>query len=273
MLVATIIFLVLLILAVLYVSMIMPRATDQPDMSKILTDYAHRGLFDNKTVPENSLAAFARSVERGFGIELDIQLTADGRVVVFHDYTLTRMCGVDAKVSELTLKELRQHRLLGSQYTIPTLAEVLKLVDGRVPLLVELKGESTSDALCLPAARLLDEYDGPYCVESFNPMLLRWFKIHRPEVARGQLVTNLIAEKRKGNKLLNLLLSGLLLNFLSRPDFIACDVKHTGGPAYYLCAKIFRAKRFYWTVRNPEDFEAIRESEAWSIFERLIPKK
>jgi hypothetical protein len=104
-------------------------------------------------------------------------------------------------------------------------------------------------------------------------MLLRWFKIHRPEVARGQLVTNLIAEKRKGNKLLNLLLSGLLLNFLSRPDFIACDVKHTGGPAYYLCAKIFRAKRFYWTVRSPEDFEAIRESEAWSIFERLIPKK
>ncbi len=267
-----IVFLILVILAVLYVLMIMPRATDQPDMSKILVDYAHRGLFDNKTVPENSLGAFRRAVECGVGIELDVQLTADGQVVVFHDYTLTRVCGVDAKLSEMTLEDLREYRLLGSEYTVPTLEEVLQLVDGRVPLLVELKGESTQADICPATARLLDEYKGPYCVESFNPMLLRWFKKNRPQVARGQLVTNLLAEKRKGNKLLNLLLSGLLLNFLSRPDFIACDVNHTGGPAFYICAKVFRTKRFYWTVRNRQDFEAIRESEAWSIFERFIPK-
>lgn len=272
MVVVAIVFLTLVILAVIYVSMIMPRATDQPDMSKILVDYAHRGLFDNKTVPENSLEAFRRATELGFGIELDVQLTADGHVVVFHDYTLTRVCGADVKLSDLTLDELRAHRLLGSQYTIPTLAEVLELVDGRVPLLIELKGESTNDDVCLPTARLLDDYNGPFCVESFNPMLLRWFKIHRSEIARGQLVTNLLVEKKTGNKFLNFLLSGLLLNFLSRPDFIACDVKHTGGPSYYICAKLFKTKRFYWTVRNRDDFEAIRESEAWSIFERFIPR-
>ena len=271
--VIAIIFLVLVILAVIYISMIMPRATDQPDMSKILTDYAHRGLFDNKAVPENSIEAFRKAVEHGFGIELDVQLTADGHAVVFHDYTLKRVCGADVKLSQLSLSELRGYRLLGSKYTIPTLEEVLELVDGRVPLLVELKGESANDNICLPTARLLDTYDGPFCVESFNPMLLRWFKVHRPEIARGQLVTNLLAEKKDGNKLLNFLLSGMLLNFLSRPDFVACDVKHTGGPSYYICAKIFRVKRFYWTVRNRDDFQAIRESEAWSIFERFVPHK
>lgn len=265
-----IVFLVLLILAVVYVSMIMPRATEQPDMSKVLTDYAHRGLF-NREVPENSLGAFHRAVERGYGIELDIQLTADKRVVVFHDYTLKRMCGEDVKVSQLTLAQLRTYRLAGTDYTIPTLAEVLNTVRGRVPLLIELKGETVDDALCFRAAKLLDEYDGPYLVESFNPFLLRWFKIHRPEIARGQLVTNLLAEKREGNVIVNLVLSGMLLNFLSRPDIIACDARHTGGPAYYICAKLFRAKRFYWTVRDPEDFEAIRQSEAWSIFERFLP--
>lgn len=272
MVVVAIVFLVLLILTVIYVSMIMPRATEKPDMSKVLVDYAHRGLFD-RTVPENSLGAFRRSVEHGFGIELDIQLTADKKVVVFHDYTLKRMCGVDIKLSDLTLAQLREYKLGDSQETIPTLREVLRLVDGRVPLLIELKGENGDDSLCFHAARLLDEYDGPYMVESFNPLLLRWFKIHRPEIVRGQLVTNLLSEKRKGNKLVNLLLSGMLLNFLSRPDVIACDGRHTGGPAYYICAQVFRAKRFYWTVRDRDDFDAIRESEAWSIFERFIPKK
>ena len=272
MVIVAIVFLSLLILSVLYIAMIMPRATDQPDMKAILTDYAHRGLFD-KTAPENSLAAFRRSVERGFGIELDVQLTADGQVVVFHDYTLERMCRADVRVSELTLKDLRSYRLLDTEYTIPTLKEVLTLVGGRVPLLIELKGESANDDLCLPVARLLDEYEGPFCVESFNPMLLRWFKVHRPEIARGQLVTNLLVEKKDGNRFLNFLLTGLFLNFLSRPDFIACDIKHMGGPSYFICAKLFRVKRFYWTVRDKEDFEAIRESEAWSIFERFLPQK
>ena len=266
-----ILFLIFLIVAVVYISMIMPRATDQPDMEKILVDYAHRGLFDNKSVPENSLAAFRNATERGFGIELDVQLTKDGHVVVFHDYTLDRVCGAKGKVAELTLEELRRYRLLGTEEGIPTLVEVLELVDGRVPLLVEIKGESANDALCLATALLLDEYDGAFCVESFNPLLLYWFKTHRPEVARGQLVTNLMKTRKNGNKIVNFLLTGLLLNFLSRPDFIACDIKHMGGPSFYLCVKLFRAKQVYWTVKEREDFEAIREADAWSIFEGFIP--
>ena len=141
-----------------------------------------------------------------------------------------------------------------------------------MPLLVELKGESAADDLCFAAVRLLDEYEGPFLVESFNPLLLRWFKTHRPEVARGQLVTNAMKCRKDGNPFVNFLLTGLLLNFLSRPDFIACDIRHMGGPSFYLCAKVFRVKRVYWTVRSKEDFAAIREAESWSIFEGFIPQ-
>ena len=181
------------------------------------------------------------------------------------------MCGAKGKVSELTLEELRRFRLLGTEEGIPTLSEVLEVVNGQVPLLVELKGESTNDDVCLATARLLDEYEGVFSVESFNPLLLRWFKTHRPEVARGQLVTNMMKTRKDGNKLLNFLLTSLLLNFLSRPDFIACDIKHMGGPSFYICVKLFRAKQVYWTVKSRDDFDAIREAEAYSIFEGFIP--
>lgn len=267
-----VVFLILLIVVVLYISMIMPRATDRPDMEGILVNYAHRGLFDNKRFPENSLGAFRAAADRGFGIELDVQLTRDGKVVVFHDYTLDRICGQNGTVSKMTLKELRACRLLNTDFTIPTLKEVLETVNGRVPLLIELKGESANDRLCLAVARLLDEYDGPFCVESFNPLLLRWFKIHRPEIARGQLVTNMLETRKNGNKVVNFLLTGMLLNFLSRPDFIACDIQHMGGPSFYVCIKVFRAKQVYWTVKRREEFDAIREADAWSIFEGFIPR-
>ena len=270
--VVIIVFLILLIVGVAYISMIMPRATDQPDMEKVLAHYAHRGLFDNKKIPENSLAAFENAVKHGFGIELDVQLTKDGHVVVFHDYTLDRVCGEKGKIADMTLEELRGYRLLGTEEGIPTLREVLEVVNCQVPLLVELKGESANDDLCLATARLLDEYDGAFCVESFNPLLLYWFKTHRPEVARGQLVTNMMKVRKNGNKLVNFLLTGLLLNFLSRPDFIACDIKHMDGPSFYVCVKLFRAKQVYWTVRSRDDFEAIREADAYSIFEGFIPR-
>lgn len=128
----------LLILAILYMIAIAParRPLGEPFVS---TKYAHRGLHD-KELPENSLAAFGAAVDRGFGIELDVRLTKDGVLVVFHDDTLTRMCGVDKRVSELTLDEIKELKLAGSEYGVPTLEEFLDCVGGKVPLLIELKG-------------------------------------------------------------------------------------------------------------------------------------
>lgn len=268
-----IIALVLLLLTALYISLIMPRSMGKPDVAPFLTDYAHRGLFDNKTLPENSLGAFRHAVENGFAIELDVQLSKDGEVMVFHDYTLDRVCGVEGKVCDKTAKELSEIHLLGTEYTVPTLREVLKLVDGKVPLLVELKGEKVDDSLCWKVGPMLDVYDGEYCVESFNPFLLRWYKKHRPEVVRGQLVTNLLKTKKNGNKVLNFLLSFLFLNCMSRPDFIACDENHTGGPALWICHRVFRAPLIFWTVRKVENMNLHRKKGATSIFEGFVPRR
>ena len=127
----------------------------------------------------------------GYGIEFDIHKTCDGHVVVFHDDTLTRMCGVEGKVEQKTLAELKELRRLGTDQQIPTLEEMLALVDGRVPLLVELKGESTATGLCPVADAILSQYKGDYIIESFNPLLVRWYRKNRPNVIRGQLFCNL----------------------------------------------------------------------------------
>ena len=130
--------LVFIILSVIYISFIMPRLIDRADMSYLKVDYAHRGLH-NEELPENSIGAFKNAVEHRYGIELDIQLSKDKVPMVFHDATLTRVCGIDAKLADYTCEELCRMKLLGSEYTIPTLKEVLETVDGKVPLLVEFK--------------------------------------------------------------------------------------------------------------------------------------
>ncbi len=267
---ATIIFLVLLVLFSLYLFSISPRLRDRADMDLLMVDYAHRGLWNEK-YPENSLPAFALAADAGFGIELDIQLTKDNRIVVFHDYDLVRMCGVDKKICELTYDELCEYRLNGTIFGIPTLAEVLKLVDSRVPLLVELKGEDGSTELCKRVAPLLDKYQGALCVESFNPLLLRWFKKFRPRYARGQLVTKVTKKNRKGSAIVGFALTNLLLNTLSRPDFIAVDGKIRKRPMIFLCERLFRAKIFVWTVRNRKDYQLCQRERHHSIFERFIP--
>ena len=267
-----VVFIILVILIMTYALLIMPRVTMRPDMRNITTDYAHRGFFDNSDgVPENSMAAFRYAVLGGFGIELDLQLTADGEVVVFHDYSLKRMCGEDVELSSLTLEAIREYRLLGSNLGIPTFGEVLELVDGKVPLLVELKGESGDTSLCVAVAKILDTYRGAYCVESFNPLLLKWFKKNRPDVIRGQLVTNLFKSKKKGSFIRNLLLTGMLTNCLSSPDFIAVDEKYIKALPVRACTSLFGAKLFVWTVRKKEHFDINRENGDCSIFEGFDP--
>ena len=161
--------LVFLLIAAIYVALILPRLINRADMTGIVEDYAHRGLH-NETLPENSLGAFQNAVDNRIGIELDIQLSKDNVPMVFHDASLKRVCDIDAKLCEYTAEELGQIKLLGTDYTIPTFETVLDLVDGRVPLLVEFK-HGNSD-LCKIACDMLDNYNGAFCVESFDPTLL-----------------------------------------------------------------------------------------------------
>ena len=194
-------------LFLLYLLSIMPRMVGKPDYSILRGSlFAHRGLFDNNTdTPENSMKAFRKAVEAGYGIELDIHLSKDkipvvfhdftlqrmcGKdkiPVVFHDFTLQRMCGVPGAPEDYTLEELRRFRLLDTEEKIPTFREFLDLVDGRVPLLVEIKSEDPDMTICEKVNAMLLEYKGPYCIEAFNPLVLYWFRKHRSDVVRGQL--------------------------------------------------------------------------------------
>ena len=214
--------------------------------------YAHRGVYDNERVPENSLAAFRGAVSRRIGIELDIHRTADGEVVVFHDNTLARMCRDSRRPEEMTLAQLKECRLLGTAETIPTLHEVLHLVNGRVPLIVELKGENGDTSLCDAAMPILENYRGAYCVESFNPLLVRAYAKLAPHVMRGILTTKYRKDGEKRG-ILGWALTNMLLNFLCRPDFVA--VRHPYGKflPVRLCRKI-GAVTFAWTVKEVAEY-------------------
>lgn len=215
---------------------------------------AHRGLHGGETV-ENTLEAFRKATEKGYGVELDIQLSSDGIPVVTHDYDLKRVFGVEKKVNSLTCSELNA---LG----VPALSEVLDILDGRVPLVAEIKGEDFSTEVCEKAAKLLDGYTGLYCVESFNPFHLMWFRKNRKNVIRGQLSTA-FGKKRDGKRnLVHTLLRHLLLNFISRPHFIAYEHKYFGASAR-LC-KLFGAHMVCWTPKSKD--EAMKASKYYKTF-------
>ncbi|MBQ2999335.1 MAG: glycerophosphodiester phosphodiesterase [Clostridia bacterium] len=260
----------LLLLFFLYLLFFVRPRAKQPTDTRLLCDYAHRGLHGGG-VPENSLAAFEKACAAGFGIELDVQLSRDGEVMVFHDYTLVRMTGVEKKLCELTAEELGALHLAETDEKIPTLREVLSLVDGRVPLLVELKGENGNTALCPKVAELLREYRGPYCIESFNPLLLRAMRREMPDVFYGLLYTNLWREK-KGNKkrsALDVLLSAMVFNFLAKPNFIAYKESYREELCVRLATKFYRAPRFVWTVRSKENMELAHRRSEHPIFEKI----
>ena len=187
-------------------------------------NFAHRGLHsEDRSVPENSLEAFRQARDAGYGMELDVQLSKDGEVVVFHDDTLERVCGLEARVDELDCNELKELSLCGTEERIPLLGEVLELVNGSVPLIVELKNGRRNRELCEKTHALLSGYKGDYCIESFNPLIVGWFRHSAKDVLRGQLAAN-YGEYEGIKKPLALLLSRCMLNVVSRPHFIAYKI-------------------------------------------------
>lgn len=260
-------------IVILYLLMIMPRMFHRPDQSRFQNWlYAHRGFHDNNgDAPENSLKAFELAVDKGYGIELDIQLSKDGIPVVFHDSTLTRMTGIKKKVSDLTLDELKQIPLRRSDERIPTLQEVLALVEGMVPLIIEFKVDLFGPSLCEKAAPILDAYDGDYCIESFNPLVVRWYKKHRNGVVRGQLSDDFYKEEQPGNQFVLFLLSRLLFNFLGRPDFIAYHHKYANSLSLNICKRLYKLPIAAWTVKNQYDYDKNRRFFDYIIFDSFTP--
>ena len=260
--------LAVILTAVYFFVLVRPTKKTQPS-EVLLRDYAHRGLHNGKDAPENSLAAFEAACQKGYGIELDVQLSRDGKVMVFHDYTLVRMTGCDKKLAELDAEELTALTLGESDQKIPTFAEVLSLVNGRVPLLVELKGENFDTSLCAKVAEMLRDYQGPYCVESFNPLLIGNMKKEMPEVFCGLLYTNVCREKKK-NSLLNIALTAMALNVVARPDFIAFNKEDRESFPVKVTTKFYQAPKFVWTVNKQEELDTAHKNGEHPIFENIF---
>ena len=238
-----------------------------PEQKKIFyhRNFAHRGLHtEDKVIPENSLAAFERAAFRGYGIELDVQLSKDGEVVVFHDDTLDRVCGVEGRVDAYTLSELQKMSLEGTIETIPLFREVLDLVNGRGPLIVELKTTPRKKELCRKTLEILRGYKGDYCIESFNPFIVRWFRHHAPDIMRGQLA--MLPEKYEDFPWYNRMLMGYCLdNFLGRPHFIAYEIGKRPLPIRLMQKS--GTMLFGWT---PHDDSTAKENDGM-IFEFYEP--
>ena len=236
--------------------------------------YAHRGLHGlldyDTAAPENSLLAFERAVERGYGMELDVRLTKDGVAVVFHDDSLLRMCGVDKRVSDLTLAELKEYRLKDSDERIPTFREFLDTVAGRAPLIIELKGESTDTSVAGVAIEELSSYRGEYVFESFNPLLVYEVRKLAPKIGRGFLVSK-HTEDKKLRSMKYRIIQRHLLDFLARPHFIACEKNHIGLFPVKFLARLFGTALVAFTVTS-RDEEIKAESDGFEcvIFEQYL---
>ena len=247
-----------------------PAKAKEEDRKKFVGRYyAHRGLYEeDQSVPENSLAAFKRAVEWGYGIELDVQLSRDGFAVVFHDDDLQRACGDPRKVNDVPWQELRAMRLFGTKKGIPLFRDVLSLIGGKVPLIVELKSGPRNEELCRSVCAILRDYAGDACVESFDPRIVAWFRRNDPKRIRGQLAQPPQLYREDGmSAVRSAILGATLLNVMARPHFIAYRIG--GKPAPVRLSESMGAMRFGWTSREEGDADGFDSV----IFEYYRPER
>ncbi|WP_426349680.1 glycerophosphodiester phosphodiesterase [Alloiococcus sp. CFN-8] len=260
---------IIFILLLLWILMLSPRKNGPSIKDMQPFDYAHRGLFnENDGIDENSMEAFRKATEKGFGSELDLHLTKDGKVVVMHDESLKRTAGVDINISDCTLEEIRKHRLKYTGEIIPTFEDVLSLVAGRVPLIIELKTVKGNYAeLTKATLEVLKEYKGKYAIESFDPRVVYWLKNNRPDIIRGQLAENFSLQKGTVNPVLGFFLKNLLTSFLTKPDFISYRVEDRNSLSLRASKAIYGVNLAYWTVRDRELVRKLKKNGALIIFE------
>lgn len=241
---------------------------------KFLKDYqyAHRGLFNNdEDIPENSTKAFSLALEHSYAIELDIQPTKDDIFVCFHDKSLNRMCNINNDLYNLNYYELQSINLLNSCEIIPKFTDILDLVDGKVPLLIEVKAHKNFKKNLKTLVTILDNYDGKFAVFSFDPNIIRWFKKNKPSYIRGQ-ITSYFHENNKMPKILKYLMKTLFFNKFTKPDFISYNLKNL--PNKY--ATKYKNKGhfvFGYTARNQQEYDKVLKSYDNVVFENFIPKK
>ena len=208
---------------------------------------AHRGVHINE--PENSINAIKKAIKKNYIIEFDVHLLKDNTIIVFHDDNLKRMTGIDKKLKDCTYDEIKNIKLLNTNNHIPTLKEILEIVAGKVPIIIELKYDQKTGKLEKELVKILDNYQGQFCVKSFNPFSIRWFKKNRPNYIRGLLISHKTKKKR--------FISNKLMIFLTKPDFISCNYK------LYKNSKIKKQMKkipvIAWTIKNDKNYNKFKD--------------
>ena len=216
---------------------------------------AHRGYYNNKKgIPENSVLAFKKAIDNNYLIELDVRLTKDKKLVVFHDDNLKRVCGVNKRVKDLTYRELLKYNLFDTTLKVPLFSDVIKLVNGRVPILIETKYHNRYGVLEKILINELSNYKGLYAIQSFYPMSLLWLKRNTKDIPIGLLSSNF---KNDLNRLKSIIGKTLILDLFFKTDFISYDVK--GLPNNYLSYKRDKKKIVIWTIKNKKDYDLARQ--------------
>ena len=270
--------LIALVLAGLFMLSMMTKRRPKSGFYAKLGDhhYAHRGLHAiHAGIPENSLRAFRLAANNGYGAELDVHLSRDGRMVVMHDESLKRTTGANANISGVTEQVLSQLTLEGTREKVPYLEDVLPLFDGKTPLLIELKPENGNhEELTRKATNLLKEYPSlDYMIESFDPRVLYWLKKHRPDIIRGQLSQNFFKdENSKLNTVMKFAMSNMMANFLTKPDFVAYKYEDREDLAPGLCRKLWAPQFFWWVVCSQEETNELAQQGDLIIFEGFAAK-
>ncbi len=231
--------------------------------------FAHRG-YHTDTIPENSIAAFKEAKKLDLPVEFDVQFTKDGQVVVFHDSTLDRMCGVSGKVRDFTYEDLQQFRLNDTEEKIPLLSEVLDVLDGTLILLEMKYYDGLTDCrICEETCKIINGYKGDIIIESFSPFIVGWFKKNRPEMIRGQLATD--GAGKKDQSWFNRFMSkNLLLNVISRPHFVAYRYDHSFSLGLWVCKNIFKSLTFGWTPRSKAEMDKAMQEFDGAIGENFM---
>ncbi len=219
---------------------------------------AHRGLHNNKTLPENSLGAFENAIQHGYGIEFDVWRTNDGQLIVHHDPKLNRTCGLNDKTTQVDSSRLKEYKLMNTDYSIPTLEQTLELVDGQVGIVIEIKPTKAVDITCSQIWEKLKNYKGNYCIESFDPYVVRWWANNHPEVILGQLCDWYTFHK-------------IMVRSMRQyryVDFLATSLKNLPSKYYQkICKNNPDMIMIGWTVRTQANFDLAVKNVDNIIFE------
>ena len=202
---------------------------------------AHRGVYYN--CRENTISAFKEAIKRNYIIELDVRLTKDKKVIVFHVLNLLRLTGINKNISTSTYDELN------SIINIPTLEEAIKFVKGRVPIIIEIKSINKKYELEKEVANILDKFDYEFAIQSFNILSLRWFKKNNPQYIRGYLVNGIYSQ----NKLFNIFILSKLFKYNIAPYYIGIDIKSLDNNNSKKARKKYNI--IGYTINNKKEYE------------------